>query len=196
MNERDLIEIIKKEIEKYYSNFDGKNEKDHRKVIGFSGKDMILKNELEERFSVVEEANEMVISELDIKELFEISQGTYSTDRGKNLLHNILEGKKMILVQEGIEWRKYSSIPAKLQEKYREYEKGLETYGVKILKRIEIKQYLEGGKNYYSGKVLDLRSLRNSMKAEKGYIEISANTVVTDLAKEYATTNHIKVIKR
>ncbi|WP_462427284.1 hypothetical protein [Fusobacterium varium] len=196
MNEYELIEIIKREIEKYYLKSGIKNEINLKKTIGFLGKDVILKNNLEEIFKIEETANEIVISELSIKELVEISQGTYSTDTGKKLLYNILEGKKIILVKEGIEWRSFPLIPPKLQEKYREYEKILETYGVKILKRIEIREYLIGKKECYSGKVLDLRTLKNSISRNEEYIEVSAATTVTELAKEYAAMNNIKITKR
>lgn len=55
----------------------------------------------------------------------------------------MLEGKELIVVEEGIEWRKFISAPLKLQERYRNYEKVLESYGTKIMKRIEIREYLE-----------------------------------------------------
>ena len=84
MNEHELIEIIKREIEKYYLKSGIKNEVNLKKTIGFLGKDIILKNNLEEIFKIEETADEIVISELSIKELNEISQGTYSTDIGKN----------------------------------------------------------------------------------------------------------------
>lgn len=192
MNEYELIEIIKREIEKYYL----KTEVNSKKAIGFLGKDMVLKDNLENIFKIEEAADKIVVSELNIKNLTEITQGTYSTDEGKNLLYYILEGKELIIVEEGIEWRNFTLIPPKLQEKYREYEKILETYGVKILKRIEIKEYLEGKKDSYNGRVLDLRTLKNNFSRNEGYIEISTSTTVTELAKEYAAANNIKITKR
>ena len=189
MNEYELIEIIKREIEKYYL----KTEVNSKKAIGFLGKDMVLKDNLENIFKIEEAADKIVVSELNIKNLTEITQGTYSTDEGKNLLYYILEGKELIIVEEGIEWRNFTLIPPKLQEKYREYEKILETYGVKILKRIEIKEYLE---DCYNGKVLDLRTLKNNFSSNEGFIEISTSTTVTELAKEYAAANNIRITKR
>ena len=157
---------------------------------------MVLKDNLENIFKIEETADKIVVSELAIKNLAEITNGTYSTDEGKKLLYYILEGKELILAEEGIEWRSFPLIPSKLQEKYREYEKILETYGVKILKRIEIKEYLEGKKDSYNGRVLDLRTLKNNFSRNEGYIEISTSTTVTELAKEYAAANNIKITKR
>lgn len=192
MNEYELIEIIKREIEKYYL----KTEVNSKKTIGFLGKDMVLKDNLENIFKIEKTADKIVVSELAIKNLAEITHGTYSTDEGKKLLYYILEGKELILAEEGIEWRSFPLIPPKLQEKYREYEKILEMYGVKILKRIEIKEYLEGKKDSYNGRVLDLRTLKNNFSRNEGYIEISTSTTVTELAKEYAAANNIKITKR
>ena len=46
MNEHELIEIIKREIEKYYLKSGIKNEVNLKKTIGFLGKDIILKEEV------------------------------------------------------------------------------------------------------------------------------------------------------
>lgn len=192
MNEYDLIEIIKKEIEKYYI----KTEINSKKIISFLGKDMVLKDNLENIFKIEEGADKIVVSELNIKNLTEVTQGTYSNNEGEKLLYYILEGKELIIVEEGIEWRNFPLIPPKLQEKYKEYEKILETYGVKILKRMEIREYLEGKKDCYNGKVLDLRTLKNSFSRNEGCIEISTSTTVTELAKEYAAANNIRITKR
>ncbi len=196
MNEHDLMEIIKREIEKYFLKEETGREIDSKKAIGFLGKDMVLKNDLESIFNIEDEAEEIVVSELDVKDLVEISQGTYSSDKGKKILYNILEGKKMIFVEEGIEWRRFPFIPSRLQEKYRGYEKELELYDIKILKRIEIREYLEGKKECYNGKVLDLRTLKNNFDRNKGCIEVSTATTVTELAKEYAAINNIRITKR
>ena len=83
-----------------------------------------------------------------------------------------------------------------VKRKYEEYEKIIETYGIKILKRIEIREYLIGKKECYNGKVLDLRALKNSISRNEEYIEVSTSTMVTELAKEYAAMNNIKITKR
>lgn len=194
MNEKELLEIIKREIEKYYSK-EVKLGRVGKKAIGFTGNDIVLKTELEKGFNIEEGAEKIVVSEISLKDLAEISQGIYSNDESKKLLYSLLEGKELILAEEGIEWRKFTSAPLKLQERYKSYEKSLETYGVKILKRMEIRVYLEDRKNCFTGKLLDLRTLKNSLNND-GTIEVSAETTVTELAKEYAAVNNIKIIKR
>lgn len=191
MNENELLEIIKREIEKYYSK---KAEKEIKTAIGFIGNDSILRGELEKSFNIREEAEKIVVSEITLKNLAEISQGIYSADESRKLLYHLLEGKELIVAEEGIEWRKFSAAPLKLQKKYKEYEKSLEEYGVKILKRMEIREYLQERKNYFTGKLLDLKALKSNLN--KNTIEVSRETTITELAKEYAAVNNIKITKR
>lgn len=194
MSDQDLIEIIKREIEKYYSKESNLKEI-LKKKIGFIGNDIVLKDELKRNFDIQETGEKIVVSELGIKELAEISQGVYSSEESKKLLYNLLEGKELIVVEEGIEWRKFISAPFKLQERYRNYEKVLESYGTKIMKRIEIREYLEERKNCFTEKLLDLKALKKNINSN-GTIEISNETKVTELAKEYAGANNIKIVKR
>ena len=193
MNENELLEIIKREIEKYYSK---ETVKKNKKAIGFAGNDVILRTELEKNFDIKEEAEKIVVSEISLKDLAEISQGIYSSDESRKLLYSLLEGKELIFSEEGIEWRKFISAPLKLQEKYKEYEKNLEECGVKILKRMEIKEYLKDRKNCFTGKLLDLKTLKNNFNKNNNAIEVSAETTITELAKEYAAVNNIKITKR
>lgn len=194
MNDRDLIEIIKREIEKYYSKESSLKEIGKKK-IGFIGNDTVLKDELKRDFDIQEVAEKIVVSEIKIKDLAEISQGIYSSEESEKLLYNLLEGKELIVVEEGIEWRKFISAPLKLQERYRNYEKALESYGAKIMKRIEIKEYLEEKKNCFTEKLLDLKALKKNVN-NNGTIEVSNETKITELAKEYAGANNIKIVKR
>lgn len=76
MSDQDLIEIIKREIEKYYSKESNLKEI-LKKKIGFIGNDIVLKDELKRNFDIQETGEKIVVSELGIKELAEISQGVY-----------------------------------------------------------------------------------------------------------------------
>ena len=97
MSDQDLIEIIKREIEKYYSKESNLKEI-LKKKIGFIGNDIVLKDELNRNFDIQETGEKIVVSELGIKELAEISQGVYSSEESKKLLYNLLEGKELIVV--------------------------------------------------------------------------------------------------
>lgn len=188
MNEDRLIELIKKEIQKYYS-FEEKID-----TVCVLGADSIIREEVEKRFSVSEKSDVVVVTELDVNELVSLGQGAYITPKSEKLLLSLLEGKTIFLIEEGLKWRNFEKVPSKLKEQYLEYEGFLVEYGIKIVKRMEIIDELENKKQYYTGNVLDIKQLKANIKDKK--IIISSKTKVTELASEYAQVNDIKIIKR
>ncbi|MBC2855074.1 hypothetical protein H3N56_01020 [Cetobacterium sp. 2A] len=194
MSEQELVDIIKKEVEKYLSG--NKSDENSKEKINFYGTDLILKQELEKKFIIEESANRVIVSEINIKNFVDLSLGTYSDEVGEKLLTYILSGKEIFIVEEGIEYRNYTDIPKKLLKKYEFYEKEILDYGIKIIKRVEVLENLKEKNRYFSGKLLDLKTLRKNYDENKKIIELSKETTITDLAKEFAETNGIKIIKR
>ncbi|MEG0134990.1 MAG: hypothetical protein RR476_08725 [Cetobacterium sp.] len=194
MSEQELVDIIKKEVEKYLSG--NKSDENSKEKINFYGTDLILKQELEKKFIIEESANRVIVSEINIKNFVDLSLGTYSDEVGEKLLTYILSGKEIFIVEEGIEYRNYTDIPKKLLKKYEFYEKEILDYGIKIIKRVEVLENLKEKNRYFSGKLLDLKTLRKKYDENKKIIELSKETTITDLAKEFAETNGIKIIKR
>ncbi len=190
MVEKDLLEIIKKEVEKYLKNTDV--EKSTVKLIG---NDELLKNEIEKKFVLCKNSKKIVITDLKIPELISLDIGTYTDEVSKEILNHILEGDKIFIIKEGIEWRKFKNIPEKLYKKYEASEKSLMEYGVKFINKIEILENLEENSeiNYFSQKVLNLRNIK---KISGKKIIISEKTIITQLAMDYIRENDIKVIKR
>lgn len=190
MVEKDLLEIIKKEVEKYLKNTDV--EKSTVKLIG---NDELLKNEIEKSFTLCKNSKKIVITDLKIPELISLDIGTYTDEVSKEILNHILEGDKIFIIKEGIEWRKFKNIPEKLYKKYEASEKSLMEYGVKFINKIEILENLEENSeiNYFSQKVLNLRNIK---KISGKKIIISEKTIITQLAMDYIRENDIKVIKR
>lgn len=190
MVEKDLLEIIKKEVEKYLKNTDV--EKSTVKLIG---NDELLKNEIEKKFDLCKKSKKIVITDLKIPELISLDIGTYTDEVSKEILNHILEGDKIFIIKEGIEWRKFKNIPEKLYKKYEASEKSLMEYGVKFINKIEILENLEENSeiNYFSQKVLNLRNIK---KISGKKIIISEKTIITQLAMDYIRENDIKVIKR
>lgn len=190
MVEKDLLEIIKKEVEKYLKNTDV--EKSTVKLIG---NDELLKNEIEKSFTLCKNSKKIVITNLKIPELISLDIGTYTDEVSKEILNHILEGDKIFIIKEGIEWRKFKNIPEKLYKKYEASEKSLMEYGIKFINKIEILENLEENSeiNYFSQKVLNLRNIK---KISGKKIIISEKTIITQLAMDYIRENDIKVIKR
>ncbi len=192
MNEElknEIIEIIKKELNAL------KNKKDQITILG---EDNLLKQELENSFEIVKNAEKIIVSTLSIPSLVNISMGTYSAEQCEQLLKLILENKQIFILEEGIEWRNYSLIPLVLRKKYLSYEEKLKEYGVIIVKKAEIKNLLEnkGMELEIFEKVLDEKKIKESLVNRVETLYISEETIITELAKDIIRKNNIKLVRR
>ena len=192
MNEElknEIIEIIKKELNAL------KNKKDQITILG---EDNLLKQELENSFEIVKNAEKIIVSTLLIPSLVNISMGTYSTEQCEQLLKLILENKQIFILEEGIEWRNYSLIPLVLRKKYLSYEEKLKEYGAIIVKKAEIKNLLEnkGMELEIFEKVLDEKKIKESLVNRVETLYISEETIITELAKDIIRKNNIKLVRR
>lgn len=190
MIEKELLEIIKKEVEKYLKN--STETKETVKIIGY---DNLIKNELEKKFTLCEEAKKIIITNLKIPELISLSQGSYTNDISQEILNHILKSHEIFIIKEGVEWRSFENIPEPLYKKYSNCENNLKEYGVKFIKKIELLESLNSDikKNYFNNKLLNLRYVKNISEKE---IIISEDTIITQLALDYIRENNIKIIRR
>ncbi|MGX6591900.1 ethanolamine utilization protein [Cetobacterium ceti] len=192
MSEKELIEIIGREVKKYFSSKNSEESSPMKKLI-FLGEDELLKNHLEKSFLLNEsEGEKIILSTLSLKNLINLSMGNYSDEYEKSILEFLLQGKEIYVVREGLEYLKYPQGPSKLLNKYINSLKELENFGVKVFKRENIIDELLNTSIYYSEKVLNVNTLR---KISKEKIYVSKETLITDLGKEYIRENNISVIK-
>ncbi|WP_426709546.1 hypothetical protein [Cetobacterium sp. SF1] len=192
MNEKELMEIIGREVKKYFLSKNIEERPQEKKLI-FLGEDELLRNQLEKDFLLDErEGEKIILSTLSLKNLINLSMGNYSDEYEKNILEFLLERRDVYLVREGLEYLKYPQGPPKLLNKYIEALRELENFGIKIFKRSEIVDELLNTSVYYNEKVLNVNTLK---KITKDKIYISRETLITDLGKEYIRTNNINVIK-
>lgn len=190
MNEQNLIEFIKKEVSKYI-NLENNTKKD----IEVIGEDLLLKDELQKNFKISDKSNHLIVTTIGIKEIVSLSQGTYNNDYCQKILESLLEGKKIFLIEEGIAWRSYCNIPLPLRILYENYEKELKKYGIQISKRLDIEERLIKKSEFISQGILDLKKIKYLFNSSK-VIELSKNVKITELAKEFARENQIKLLKR
>lgn len=84
----------------------------------------------------------LLISKLCIKGLSNIAQGTCTTKAENFALEMLLKGKKVYILEDGIEYRKYkNTAPKVLYNKYIKFEEELLAYGIEVidnLKKISI----------------------------------------------------------
>ena len=197
MNENDLLDIIRKEIEKYIREKNSSQGQSIKEKITLLGEDLILKEELEKRFEISDESNKIVVFSLEIDELFSISNATYINPKTELIIKSLLKNKNIYLIEEGISWRSYSCEVKKIADKYLSYEKELKDMGIKIIKKMEVLDYLDNTKRkkYFDKKVMTLKDVKEIEREAADEIVISDKIFITDSAKEYLKNSALEIKK-
>lgn len=197
MNENDLLDIIRKEIEKYIREKNSSQGKSIKEKITLLGEDLILKEELEKRFEISDESNKIIVFSLEIDELFSISNATYINPKTELIIKSLLKNKNIYLIEEGISWRSYSCEVKKIADKYLSYEKELKEMGIKIIKKIEILDHLDNTKRkkYFDKKVMTLKDVKEIEREAADEIVVSDKIFITDSAKEYLKNSALEIKK-
>lgn len=197
MNENDLLDIIRKEIEKYIREKNSSQKQNIKEKITLLGEDLILKEELEKRFEISDESDKIVVFSLEIDELFSISNATYINPKTELIIKSLLKNKYIYLIEEGISWRSYSCKVKKIADKYLSYEKELKDMGIKIIKKMEVLDYLDNTKRkkYFDKKVMTLKDVKEIEREAADEIVISDKIFITDSAKEYLKNSALEIKK-
>lgn len=188
-DEKRILELILKELEKYKQ-----LESCNKKNIVFYGEDEVLKQALEKDFNFAEDGDIIIVSFMCIRGMIELSKGSYFTAVGRYIVEALLQNKRVIIVEEGLEWRTLCKAESKISELYRQYEKDIVNLGVEILNRMEILSSLQNSEDTFNESLIDLRVIRKF--EDNKLIRVGAKTRVTELAKEYAKEHNIEIVKR
>ena len=197
MSEKELLDIIKREIEKYIGEKNTFKGQTIKEKITLLGEDLIIRKEIEKKFELSDESAKVLILSLEIDELFSISNGTYMNPKTELIIKSLLKNKSVYLVEEGISWRNYSCNVKKIADKYINYENELKAMGVKIIKKIEIFDYLEATKRrkYFDKKVMTLKDVKEMEREAIDEIVVSNTIFITDSAQEYLKNSTLKLKK-
>ena len=190
-DEKYIIELVKKELNKYLT----EQGIEMKKQISFLGDDKDIEEKLSQKFEISENAGTLVVSQLSLKNLYNISNAIYENDYEEKIIKFLLENKEIIIIKEGIEYSKYENIPVAVLKRYEEYIEKIKTYGIKIESKDFYINSLEKKEEVYGKKLLDLNSLRElEIKGIKRLV--IENSIVTSSAQEYAKDKNIEIIKR
>ena len=197
MSEKELLDIIKREIEKYIGEKNTFKGQTIKEKITLLGEDLIIRKEIEKKFELSDESAKVLILSLEIDELFSISNGTYMNPKTELIIKSLLKNKSVYLVEEGISWRSYSCNVKKIADKYINYENEFKAMGVKIIKKIEIFDYLEATKRrkYFDKKVMTLKDVKEMEREAIDEIVVSNTIFITDSAQEYLKNSTLKLKK-
>ena len=190
-DENYIIELVKKELSKYLTD----QGIEIKKEICFLGDDHEIKEQLSQKFNFSENAKTLIVSQLSLKNLYNISNAIYENEYEEKIIKFLLENKEIIIINEGIEYSKYENIPPMVQKKYEEYLEKIKSYGIKVENKDFYINSLTQKEEVYGKKLLDLNKLKE-LEAKGMRRIIVENSIVTSSAEEYAKEKNIEIIKR
>jgi len=208
MDTQNLIEVLAREVLKEIAKKENENLSENNEIISkksiivaFLGNDEVLKDELKKETSFVENIKldstweaigqcenkkVLVVSTLGINELIELSQGR------KNIITEFLfNDGKVVLVEEGLEYKKYTK-PVALINLYDEYVKKVQEFGIKVVKRTEVKNIFNAKEKVYLKGLITERRLRDSGLRNQ-MIVVDGKGKITSLAMDYIKENSIEL---
>ena len=208
MDTQKLIEVLAREVLKEIAKRENENLSENNEIISkksiivaFLGNDEILKDELKKETSFVENVKLdskweaigqcenkkiLVVSTLGINELIELSQGRKSI-----ITEFLFNDGKVVLVEEGMEYKKYTK-PAALINLYDEYVKKVQEFGIKVVKRTEVKNIFNAKEKVYLKGLITERRLRDSGFRNQ-MIVVDGKGKITSLAMDYIKENSIEL---
>ncbi|MDZ5253854.1 TIGR02536 family ethanolamine utilization protein [Clostridium sp. LIBA-8841] len=133
-----LVDEIYKRIQEENKEGNSLEKKKSIVVIGESNVDFYRKAlrefDINPLTSECKDCDILLISKLCIKGLSNIAQGTCTTKSENFALEMLLKGKKVYILEEGIEYRKYkNTAPKVLYNKYIKFEEELLAYGIEVI---------------------------------------------------------------
>ena len=191
LDENYIIELVKKELSRYLTD----QGIEIKKEVCFLGDDNEIKEQLSQKFNFSENAKTLIVSQLSLKNLYNISNAIYENEYEEKIIKFLLENKEVIIINEGIEYSKYENIPPMVQKKYEEYLEKIKSYGIKVENKDFYINSLTQKEEVYGKKLLDLNKLKE-LEAKGMRRIIVENSIVTSSAEEYAKEKNIEIIKR
>ena len=208
MDTQNLIEVLAREVLKEIAKRENEKLSENNEIISkksvltvFLGNDEVLKDELKKETSFMENIKldstweeigqcenkkRLVVSTLGINELIELSQGRKSI-----ITEFLFNDGEVVLVEEGLEYKKYTK-PAALINLYDGYLDKVREFGIKVVKRTEVKNvFCTKEKVYLKGLVTERRLRKLELKNQ--ILEVDAKSKITSLAMDYIKENSIEL---
>ncbi|NMS89376.1 ethanolamine utilization protein [Clostridioides difficile] len=140
MNYDKLVDLIIEEIYKKINN-DELNVSNKPKAVTVFEQDSNKFNLLKEEFEIVEfnknikECEIVIVSKLCMRGLSNLAFGNSTSDEERFILKMLMKGKKVYILDEGIEYRRYKdTAPKALYKKFLSFEDEIRKFGVEIIK--------------------------------------------------------------
>ena len=208
MDTQNLIEVLAREVLKEIAKRENEKLSENNEIISkksvltvFLGNDEVLKDELKKETSFMENIKldstweeigqcenkkRLIVSTLGINELIELSQGRKSV-----ITEFLFNDGEVVLVEEGLEYKKYTK-PAALINLYDGYLDKVREFGIKVVKRMEVKNVFCTKEKVYLKGLITERRLRK-LKLKNQTLEVDAKSKITSLAMDYIKENSIEL---
>ncbi len=208
MDTQKLIEVLAREVLKEIAKRENEKLSENNEIISkksvltvFLGNDEVLKDELKKETSFMENIKldstweeigqcenkkRLIVSTLGINELIELSQGRKSV-----ITEFLFNDGEVVLVEEGLEYKKYTK-PAALINLYDGYLDKVREFGIKVVKRMEVKNVFCTKEKVYLKGLITERRLRK-LKLKNQTLEVDAKSKITSLAMDYIKENSIEL---
>ena len=166
----------------------------------------------------IREYDVLIIAKLCLRGLCNLALGTNASMEERFILKTLLKGKKVYVLEDGIEYHHYKmTAPKTLYSRYMGYEDTIKSYGVQIIKTIdfilneskkptektmflgqslnqEVLHKIELGNLVHKKAVTEI-DIRRNVEKESNSIQIGKNTIITPLADDFIRAHHLKVIR-
>nr|UWI50805.1 ethanolamine utilization protein [Clostridioides difficile] len=145
MDYNNLIEIIVEELYKKINttNIGCIENKNRKKLVILYENDKSKFNLLSDKFKIevfdntTKDCDAVIVSKLCMRGICNLALGNSFSDEERFLLKMLMKGKKVYVLDEGIEYKRYKeTAPKTLYNKFRAYEDDICRYGVKIIKNL------------------------------------------------------------
>lgn len=208
MDTQTLIETLTREVlkeiavrEKNVQSDTEQKVSDNGIVTAFIGNDQVLKDELKKETVIFDNIKpdsswedigssnskkRLVVSSLCINGLIDLSQGRKSI-----ITEYLFNEGEVILVEEGLEYKKYSE-PSALIKLYDEYLEKVKKFGIKVVKRTEVKDMLSIKEKVYMEGLITESKLR-TLGIKNQTLVVKDKSKITSLAMDYIKENNIDV---
>lgn len=161
-------------------------------------------------------ADIVVLSELTIKAMANLATLTGTNEEENFIITSLMEGKKVYILKDGMEYRKYkNTAPKALYNKYLEFENELKLYGINIVDHISgcvdndtkeeeaivevsTETVLSSGEDELNleltkKKLISEADIRKPFKSGMKFLTIDKKSILTPLAMDFIRIHNLKV---
>ncbi len=213
----DIEKVVEKIVQEVISKLEEKKTEEFRNEILFAGEkrdDLIIKYsdflddwkgiDFIKDGCMVEDYKIIIVPSLSLNNLIDISFAREADEISSLVIKSFLNGLDVIVLEEGLEYRKYKESSNEKFYKYIEsIERRLETFGLEFISVVKLKDRLKAYRNeklsgpskeIINKKLITKKDVTDLIELGETTILINKNTIVTALARDYIEENEMELV--